>query len=77
EMSKVIKQARALMAYSSESVTQQSLRLGMWEVLDSYKRLDTLIDSLSAVTAADIQRVAQSYLIERNRTVGHLIPTGE
>jgi zinc protease len=49
----------------------------MWEVLDSYRRLDTLIDSLSAVTAADIQRVAQTYLIERNRTVGHFIPTGE
>jgi zinc protease len=77
EMSKVIKQARALMAYSSESVTQQGLRLGMWEILDSYQRLDTLIDSLSAVTAADIQRVAQTYLTERNRTVGHLIPTGD
>src|SRR3954447_24191768 len=77
EMSKVIKQARALMAYSSESVTQQGLRLGMWEVLDSYKRLDTLIDSLSAVTAGDIQRVAQTYLVERDRTVGHFIPTAE
>ncbi len=77
EMSKVIKQARALMAYSSESVTQQGLRLGMWEVLDSYQRLDTLIDALSAVTAADIQRVAQTYLTERNRTVGHFIPTGD
>ena len=77
EMAKVIKQARALMAYSSESVTQQGLRLGMWEVLDSYKRLDTLIDSLSTVTAADVQRVAQTYLTDRNRTVGHFIPTGE
>jgi zinc protease len=77
EMAKVIKQARALMAYSSESVTQQGLRLGMWEVLDSYHRLDTLIDELSAVTAADVQRVAQIYLIERNRTVGHFIPTGD
>jgi zinc protease len=74
EMAKVIKQARALMAYSSESVTQQSLRLGMWEVLDSYRRLDTLIDELSAVNANDIQRVAQTYLVERNRTVGHFIP---
>jgi zinc protease len=74
EMTKVLKQARAQMAYSSESVTQQSLRLGMWEVLDSYRRLDTLIDELSAVTAADVQRVAQAYLLERNRTVGHFIP---
>jgi zinc protease len=74
EMTKVIKQARAQMAYSSESVTQQALRLGMWEVLDSYKRLDTLLDELAGVTAADIQRVAQTYLTERNRTVGHFIP---
>jgi zinc protease len=74
EMAKVIKQARALMAYSSESVTQQGLRLGMWEVLDSYRRLETLIDSLSAVGAGDVQRVAQTYLTERNRTVGHFLP---
>jgi zinc protease len=75
EMAKVLKQARAQMAYSGESVTQQALRLGMWEVLDSYQRLDTLIDELGAVTAADVQRVAQAYLTERNRTVGHFIPT--
>ncbi|HEX9374149.1 MAG TPA: pitrilysin family protein [Roseiflexaceae bacterium] len=75
EMTKVIKQARAQMAYSSESVTQQALRLGMWEVLDSYRRLDTLLDELGAVTAEDVRRVAQTYLIERHRTVGHFIPT--
>jgi zinc protease len=77
EMTKVVKQARAQMAYSSEGVTQQALRLGMWEVLDSYRRLGTLLDELAAVSAADIQRVAQNYLIERYRTVGHFIPTTE
>lgn len=77
EMAKVIKQSRAQMAYSSESVTQQALRLGMWEVLDRYTRLDTLLDELAAVSAADVQRVAQTYLIERYRTVGHFIPTAE
>jgi zinc protease len=77
EMAKAIKQSRAQMAYSSESVTQQALRLGMWEVLDSYRRLDTLLDELAGVTDTDVQRVAQTYLIERNQTVGHFIPTGE
>ncbi len=77
EMTKVVKQARAQMAYSSEGVTQQALRLGMWEVLDSYRRLGTLLDELAAVTPADVQRVAQDYLIERYRTVGHFIPTSE
>ncbi len=75
EVAKAIKQSRAQMAYSSESVTQQALRLGMWEVLDSYRRLDTLLDELAGVTAADVQRVAQTYLEERRRTVGHFIPT--
>jgi zinc protease len=74
EMTKVVKQARAQMAYSSEGVTQQALRLGMWEVLDSYQRLETLLDELEGVSAADVQRVAQTYLIERYRTVGHFIP---
>ncbi len=77
EMAKVIKQSRAQMAYSSESVTQQALRLGMWEVLDRYGRLDTLLDELAAVTADDVQRVAQTYLTERFRTVGHFLPTAE
>lgn len=74
EMVKIAKQSRAQMAYSSESVTQQALRLGMWEVLDSYRRLDTLLDELGAVKAADVQRVAQTYLIDRYRTVGHFVP---
>ena len=75
EMTKVLKQVRAQIAYSGESVTNQALQLGMWEVLDSYKRKETLLDQLSSVSAADVQRVAQEYLTEHNRTVGHFIPT--
>jgi zinc protease len=75
EMAKVLKQVRAQIAYSGESVTSQALLLGMWEVLDSYKRMETLLDEVSAVSAADVQRVAQTYLAERNRTIGHFIPT--
>jgi zinc protease len=75
EMQKVLKQVRAQVAYSNESVTGQALSLGMWEVLDSYTRMGSLLGELSAVTAADVQRVAQTYLTDRNRTVGHFIPT--
>jgi zinc protease len=75
EMAKVLKQVRAQIAYSSESVTSQALLLGMWETLDSYRRMDTLLDEIGAVSADDVQRVAQTYLIERNRTTGHFIPS--
>jgi zinc protease len=74
ELAKVQKQVRAQVAYGAESVTNQALQLGMWEVLDSHTRVDTLLDELAGVTADDVQRVAQTYLTERRRTVGHFIP---
>jgi zinc protease len=77
ELAKVLKQVRAQVAYSGESVTNQALQLGMWEMLDSYRRVETLLDELSAVQAEDVRRVAQQYLTERRRTVGHFIPTAE
>ena len=75
ELRKVRKQVRAQVAYSGESVTSQALSLGMWEILDSYTRIDGLLNELGAVTAEDVVRVAQQYLTEENRTVGHFIPT--
>lgn len=75
ELAKVLKQMRAQSAYSGESISNQALLLGMWEMLDSYARPNTLLDEIGQVTAADVQRVAQTYLTERNRTVGHFIPT--
>ncbi|HWQ13468.1 MAG TPA: pitrilysin family protein [Roseiflexaceae bacterium] len=75
ELAKVQKQVRAQLAYSGESVTGQALLLGMWEVLDTFRRNYTLLDEVRAVTAADVQRVAQRYLVVDKRTVGHFIPT--
>ncbi len=76
ELTKVIKQIRAQTAYSGESVTNQALLLGMWEVLDSHARLDTLLDEIAAVTADNVRQMAQRYLIPDRRTVGLFIPTG-
>jgi zinc protease len=75
ELAKVQKQVRAQLAYSGESVTNQALLLGMWETLGSYQRNATLLDEVRAVTRADVQRVAETYLVRRHRTVGHFIPT--
>jgi zinc protease len=77
EIARVGKQVRAHVAYEGESVTNQAMLLGMWEVIDSYRRTETLLDELAAVSADDVQRVAQTYLTERRRIVGHFIPTEE
>jgi zinc protease len=77
ELSRILKQVRAQIAYSLESVTNQAMQIGMWEVLDSYKRVDTLLEDLTAVSAEDVRRVAQTYLTERRRVVGHFVPSDE
>jgi zinc protease len=77
ELAKVLKQVRAQIAYDAESVTNQALQLGMWEVLDSYTRTDSLLDELAAVRADDVRRVAQTYLTEHRRVVGHFVPSAE
>ena len=77
ELAKAIKQARALFAFGAESVTNQGYWLGHTELFDSYKWFDSYLDRLSAVTVADVQRVAQQYLARTNRTVGTFVPSSE
>lgn len=51
--------------------------MGTYEVmLGDYTKAFTIDKDYQAITAADIQRVAKKYLIEKNRTVATLIPEG-
>ncbi len=74
EVARAIKQARAMFAYGSENITNQAYWLGFSEMFASYDWFVTYLDRLAAVTPADIQRVARTYLEPRNRVVGTYIP---
>lgn len=74
ELRKAVKQAKALFAYGSESVTNQGFWLGFTEILRDPAWFDRYLARLEAVTVADVQRVAQTYLARSNRTVGHVLP---
>jgi len=76
ELQTAIKQSKAQFAYSSESVTNQGLWLGFASVVSDITWFEGFLDSLAAVTVDDVTRVADTYLRERNRTVGHYIPQG-
>ena len=56
-------------------MSNHGYRLGMLEVVASYKAYDTFLENLEKVTKEDIQRVAAKYLAETNRTVGWFVPT--
>jgi zinc protease len=76
ELNKAKKQARALFAYSTESVSGQAYWLARSEQFDNYTWFEQYVSRLEAVTVADVREVAQRYLRKQNRTVGWLIPTG-
>ncbi len=71
ELVKARTQARALFAYSSESITNQAFWLGYSEIFADYGWFMRYLNNLERVTAADVQRVAQKYLTAENRTVGY------
>ena len=77
EYEKVLKQTRAQYVYAEDGVSNHGYRLGMLEVVASYRMYDTFLENLEKVTKEDIQRVAAKYLAETNRTVGWFIPTAE
>jgi zinc protease len=74
-LTRAVKQARALFAYGSESITNQGFWLGFTEMFASHKWFNQYLDNLAAVTPEEVQRIAQTYLRPQNRVLGTYIPT--
>jgi zinc protease len=76
ELVKAAKQARALFAYGSESITNQAFWLGYSEMFADYAWFEGYLRRLEKVTAEDVRRVAQTYLRSSQRVVATYLPTG-
>lgn len=70
ELERAVKQARALFAYGSESISNQAFWMGYSEMFASYDWFETYLDRLASVTPQDVQRIAQTYLRPQNRVLG-------
>jgi zinc protease len=77
ELEKAVKQARALFAYSSESVTNQAFWLGFSEMFAGLEWFEGYLDRLAHVTKQDVWACAQRYLHPSQRTVGFYRPRKE
>jgi zinc protease len=77
EVARAVKQARALFAYGSESITNQAFWMGYSEMFATYEWFTTYLERLAMVTPGDIQRIAQTYLRPKNRVVGAYLPGGD
>lgn len=77
EVARAVKQAKALFAYGSESVTNQAFWMGYAEIFADYDWFLTYLEKLAAVTPDDVQRVAQKYFKKKARVVGTYLPIKE
>ena len=76
EVARAVKQARALFAYGSESITNHAYWMGYSEMFATYDWFLNYLDRLAAVTPDDVQHIARTYLRSSNRVLGVYLPTG-
>lgn len=63
--------------YELDSIFYQGMKIGILETVGLDWRLyDSYLDNIAAVTAEQVQAVAQKYLVDQNLTVGILEPKG-
>ena len=74
ELQKAKNQIEAEFVFAQDSVHALAEMLGRYEAVASWKLLDSFLEGVRKVTAADVQRVAKQYLVQENRTVAILIP---
>lgn len=75
EFDKAIEQMEAEHIYSKGTVTSIARALGYYETISSYKNYVDFLENLKKVKIEDINRVANQYFSEDNRTIGHFVPT--
>lgn len=76
ELQKAKNLEQATFVYGQDSIFNEAMMLGLYQMLGDYRMLDRYLERIDKVTAADITRVASKYLVDSNRTVGVLVPTG-
>ena len=75
ELARTKRQLHAQVVYSLEGVTNQGFALGLMDlVARDPAAWQTFPEALQRVTSDDLQRVANTYLVEQQRTSGWFIP---
>jgi zinc protease len=75
ELARTKRQLHAQVVYSLEGVTNQGFALGFMDlVARDPGAWETFPQALQDVTSDDVQRVASTYLVEDQRTVGWFVP---
>jgi len=74
ELARVKRQARAQFVYLRDGIFRRAMALGAFAAVDRPETLYALAEGVEQVTADEVTRVAQTYLVDRRRTVGWYLP---
>jgi zinc protease len=74
ELTRARNQIEASFVWEQDSVFTRASVLGRFEMLGSWRMLDDFLPKVRAVTAADLQRVAQRYFAVDRKNVSILLP---
>ena len=75
EINRAIKQAKALFAYGSDSITNQAFWMGYSSMFADHTWFNTYIENLEKVTKERILSTAQKYLDPNHRIIGIYRPS--
>ncbi len=75
ELTRARNQIEASFVFQQDSVYRRAALLARFETIGGYRLLDSYVDLIRAVTAADLQRVARAYFPVDRKNVGVLLPT--
>jgi zinc protease len=77
ELQKAKNQVEAAFVFAQDSIFGQAMKIGYYEAVGGWRRMDDYLAGIRKVSREDIRRVARQYLHADRRTVGTLIPTKE
>lgn len=73
---RAVKQAKALFAYGSESITNQAFWMGYSSMFAQHDWFDSYIENISNVSSSSILETARKYLQPEKRVIGIYQPSG-
>ncbi len=77
ELEKAKNQIEADFIYGLDSNFYRAMNIGILETIGvGWRFLNSYVDNIRKVTAEDVKRVAEKYLVRDNLTIGYLIPEG-
>jgi zinc protease len=74
ELDKVKAQIKAQVSFNRHGTLELASDLGEYEAMADWRYMVSYLDNIAKVTPADVQRVAKTYFLPQNRTVGWFVP---